>query len=504
MKYAIVFILGLAPLGLQVCLCSWKVAFEEESSWRLPVLPVPPAVVKAGDPSPWQVALNELGGPEMFHPAIPPAVLPEASATQWKSAWQRSSRAWAIAQASMPLLRRRTDGDYPQLAAAVQEMEGFTAQYDLDAEVSDGRLRDAWKQRVARFLLAAARAAQDSERYQECVELCEKLQAAHGDAAEAGQAAALKTAALFCQAAGAGRKDLANIGRPQAAMSSAESVAVLNRRREQLKQIVDQHRGELQANQTLIPAGVRREFACWERELKEIAPEIERFEDLVESEKREKRRREAEERDRARAAAAEYCSRADAARSKGQFELAMLDYDHAIQIDPSSADAHRGRDRARANAEKAKVKAEAEKAARVKAEAEKAARVKAEVEKARSDAAEYCSRGDAAIDNHQFEQAISDYDHAIRIDASNADAYYGLGRARYKAGVYDQAAGRNDQAAGRYHQAVTDLTEAIRLHPTKLKLGLAYRTRGYAYKEQGRKQEADEDFATADDLLDGH
>ena len=73
--------------------------------------------------------------------------------------------------------------------------------------------------------------------------------------------------------------------------------------------------------------------------------------------------------------------------------------------------------------------------------------------------------------------AIEDYTAALRLDASNADAYYSRGYSRYH--------------LGRYKLAVSGFCDAIILVPNDVE---AYRNRGLAYRNDGQYDLAVVDF----------
>src|SRR5207245_604814 len=60
-------------------------------------------------------------------------------------------------------------------------------------------------------------------------------------------------------------------------------------------------------------------------------------------------------------------------------------------------------------------------------------------------------RGDASLNKHEFDKALSEYDEAIRLDPKNGIAYCGRGAVSTGKGEFDQA--------------IASFDEAIRLNP---------------------------------------
>ena len=96
------------------------------------------------------------------------------------------------------------------------------------------------------------------------------------------------------------------------------------------------------------------------------------------------------------------------------------------------------------------------------------------------DAATYYNRGEAYSYKGDYDQAITNFNQAIRLDPANAVAYNSRGYAYNEKGDYDQA--------------ITDYTQAISIDPTNFK---AYANRAYAYRLKGDYDQAIADYETA-------
>lgn len=92
----------------------------------------------------------------------------------------------------------------------------------------------------------------------------------------------------------------------------------------------------------------------------------------------------------------------------------------------------------------------------------------------------YEGRGVVYVETGQFEKAVSDYSEAIRLDPKPANRYYGRGVASL--------------AMSQYPNAISDFSEAIRLNP---KYAEAYFARGRAFQKKGETARAHADFAEA-------
>ena len=94
-------------------------------------------------------------------------------------------------------------------------------------------------------------------------------------------------------------------------------------------------------------------------------------------------------------------------------------------------------------------------------------------------------QGNALFEAGLYDQAIEEYDEAIRLNPEFADAYYNRGAAY----------GR----LGQFQLAIEDCDEAIRLDPEN---AFAYLLRGAVYSDMGRPIEARADLETAITLTD--
>lgn len=95
----------------------------------------------------------------------------------------------------------------------------------------------------------------------------------------------------------------------------------------------------------------------------------------------------------------------------------------------------------------------------------------------------YLERGDAYAGRQKWEQAIAEYDQAIRLKPDYAEAYNNRGYAYYWKGPSTQA--------------IADLSKALELRPD---YPYAYNTRGAAYMASGHPEQAIPDFNRAIEL----
>ena len=130
------------------------------------------------------------------------------------------------------------------------------------------------------------------------------------------------------------------------------------------------------------------------------------------------------------------------------------------------------------------------------------------------DAEQYFIRGNNHFQQGQYEEAIKDYDEAIRLNPEYALAYNNRGTAKSKSGQYEEAIEDFDKVIelnpkdavaynnrgyaknrlGQHEEAIKDYDEAIELNPEYAK---AYCNRGYAKSALGRREAAIKDFDKA-------
>ena len=137
---------------------------------------------------------------------------------------------------------------------------------------------------------------------------------------------------------------------------------------------------------------------------------------------------------------------------KGDYDLAIAEYNETIRLNPDNAVAHNNRGLAYDN------KGDYDRAI---AEYSEAIRLKPDL------ALAYNNRGAAYSNKSNFDRAIADSTEAIRLKPDLALAYYNRGVAYLKKSDYDRA--------------IADLTEAIRLKPD---FADAYNNRGIAYSRK--------------------
>ena len=103
-------------------------------------------------------------------------------------------------------------------------------------------------------------------------------------------------------------------------------------------------------------------------------------------------------------------------------------------------------------------------------------------------AKEYNSSGVKLFERGQAEEALAEYNEALRLDPNFAVAYFNRGQTYF--------------ALGQPRKAVQDYAEAIRLDPDRAQLRLVYASRAMAYTLLGNDSDAQEDIGKAVEL--GH
>jgi tetratricopeptide (TPR) repeat protein len=157
-----------------------------------------------------------------------------------------------------------------------------------------------------------------------------------------------------------------------------------------------------------------------------------------------------------------YNNRGIAYADKGEYDLAIADYDKAIELKPDCAEAYNNRGSAYDQ------KGEYDLAI---ADYGKAIELRPDYVKA------YNNRGFAYVHKDEYDLAIGDYDNAIELKPNYATAYYNRGNAYYGKGEYDLA--------------IADFDRAIELKPD---LAGAYYNRGFVHQIRGKKEESIKDF----------
>jgi Flp pilus assembly protein TadD len=89
-------------------------------------------------------------------------------------------------------------------------------------------------------------------------------------------------------------------------------------------------------------------------------------------------------------------------------------------------------------------------------------------------------QGGAKLESGEYLRAIETYNQALQLNANDASAYVGRGRARF--------------ALGDKQGAISDFTQALRINPSDASV---YRLRGGVYLTLGKKKEARLDFERA-------
>jgi tetratricopeptide (TPR) repeat protein len=210
--------------------------------------------------------------------------------------------------------------------------------------------------------------------------------------------------------------------------------------------------------------------------------------------------------------------------SRGDYEMAIADFDEAIRLNPNMSAAYALRGRAlyssasdvtsiaenfggvNVNSRAGKVTAEQSRVFdQAIADFTQALRLDP------NNATIYVERGNAYDNKGDFDQAIADHTQAIRLDPNYATAYNQRGYNYSEKGEYDRAIADHNQVIrlapnsaegyfaralayyrkGDYDRAIADSTQAIRLDPNDI---AAYYGRGQVYYKKGDYDRAIADF----------
>jgi len=96
---------------------------------------------------------------------------------------------------------------------------------------------------------------------------------------------------------------------------------------------------------------------------------------------------------------------------------------------------------------------------------------------------EWLVRGAESFHMHEYDEALSSFDMALKLDPNYADAWINKGSALYELGMY--------------HDAIAAYDQAIRINPQSSN---AWRRKGYALKKLDLDKEAKEAFSRAEEL----
>ncbi|HHT9126660.1 MAG TPA: tetratricopeptide repeat protein [Candidatus Brocadiia bacterium] len=194
-----------------------------------------------------------------------------------------------------------------------------------------------------------------------------------------------------------------------------------------------------------------------------------------------------------------YYNRGTAYGKKGEYDRAILDFNKAIEINPRLAEAYYNRGTAYGK------KGEYDRAI---LDYNKALEINPRLAEA------YNNRGTAYSDKGEYDLAILDFNKALEINPRDAKAYINRGNAYNNKGEYDMAIldfnkaleinprlaeaynnrGNTYDKKGEYDSAISDYNRALEINP---RYADAYYNRGTAYGGKGEYDRAIEDFNKA-------
>ena len=201
-----------------------------------------------------------------------------------------------------------------------------------------------------------------------------------------------------------------------------------------------------------------------------------------------------------------YNNRGIAYGQSDDYERAIADYTHAIQLNPNYADVYYNRGIAYEQSDDYE-----------RAIADYTQTIQLNPNYANA----YYNRGIAYGQSDDYERAIADYTHAIQLNPNYVGAYNNRGIAYRQRGDYERAIVDCTQAIqlkpdlaeaysnrglayeqkGDYEQAIADCTQAIQLKPNFVE---AYYNRGIAYEQKGSYEYAITDYTKTIELNPNH
>ena len=201
-----------------------------------------------------------------------------------------------------------------------------------------------------------------------------------------------------------------------------------------------------------------------------------------------------------------YNNRGIAYEQSDDYERAIADYTHAIQLNPNYADVYYNRGIAYEQSDDYE-----------RAIADYTQTIQLNPNYANA----YYNRGIAYGQSDDYERAIADYTHAIQLNPNYVGAYNNRGIAYRQRGDYERAIVDCTQAIqlkpdlaeaysnrglayeqkGDYEQAIADCTQAIQLKPNFVE---AYYNRGIAYEQKGSYEYAITDYTKTIELNPNH